>query len=45
LRVTQRRGDEGRRELASLYGRFTEGFATTDLVAAKQLLDELGTRS
>ena len=43
LRVTQGRGDEGRRELAWLYDRFTEGFGTTDLVAAKQLLDELGT--
>jgi predicted ATPase len=42
LRVTQGRGDEGRRELASLYERFTEGFGTSDLVAAKQLLDELG---
>jgi len=43
LRMTQGRGDEGRRELASLFDRFTEGFDTTDLVAAKQLLDELGT--
>ena len=42
LRVTQGRGDQGRRELASLYDRFTEGFDTADLVAAKQLLDELG---
>jgi predicted ATPase len=42
LRMTQGRGDEGRRELASLYDRFTEGFGTTDLVAAKQLLDDLG---
>jgi tetratricopeptide (TPR) repeat protein len=41
LRVTQERGDEGRRELAQLYERFTEGFGTTDLVATKQLLDEL----
>jgi predicted ATPase/DNA-binding winged helix-turn-helix (wHTH) protein len=43
LRVTQGRGDEGRRELVSLYNRFTEGFGTADLVAAKQLLGELGT--
>jgi hypothetical protein len=43
LRVTQGRGDEGRRELASPYDRFTEGFGTADLVAAKQLLGELGT--
>jgi predicted ATPase len=39
LRVTQGRGDEGRRELASIYDRFTEGFGTADLIAAKQLLD------
>jgi DNA-binding winged helix-turn-helix (wHTH) protein len=39
LRMTQGWGDEGRRELASLYDRFTEGFDTADLVAAKQLLD------
>jgi predicted ATPase len=39
LRVTQGRGDEGRRELTSVYGRFTEGFGTADLIAAKQLLD------
>ena len=43
LRVTQGQGNEGREELASLYDRFTEGFGTADLVAAKQLLDELGT--
>jgi predicted ATPase len=42
LRVTQGCGDEGRRELAALFDRFTEGFGTTDLVAAKQLLDDLG---
>jgi predicted ATPase len=43
LRVTQGRGDEGRRQLASLYDRFTEGFGTADLVTAKQFLHELGT--
>jgi predicted ATPase len=43
LRATQGRGGEGRRELASLYDRFTEGFGSSDLVAAKQLLDEPGT--
>jgi predicted ATPase len=42
FRMTQGRGDEGRRELALLYDRFTEGFDTADLIAAKQLLDELG---
>ena len=41
LRVTQARDDEGRQKLVSLYARFTEGFGTTDLVAAKQLLDDL----
>jgi predicted ATPase/DNA-binding winged helix-turn-helix (wHTH) protein len=39
LRVTQGRGDEGRRELALLYDRFTEGFNTADLIAAKHLLN------
>jgi hypothetical protein len=43
LTVTQGRGDEGRRELASIYDSFTEGFDTADLIAAKHLLDELGT--
>jgi predicted ATPase len=28
--------------LQPVYGRFTEGFDTADLIAAKQLLDELG---
>jgi tetratricopeptide (TPR) repeat protein len=41
LRLTQGRSDEGRQELASVYDRFAEGFDTADLVAAKQLLDEL----
>jgi predicted ATPase/DNA-binding winged helix-turn-helix (wHTH) protein len=43
LRATQGRGADGRRDLASLYDRFTEGFGTSDLVAAKQLLEELAT--
>jgi predicted ATPase len=29
--------------LQPVYNRFTEGFGTADLIAAKQLLDELGT--
>jgi predicted ATPase/DNA-binding winged helix-turn-helix (wHTH) protein len=29
--------------LQTIYDRFTEGFGTADLIAAKQLLDELGT--
>jgi predicted ATPase/DNA-binding winged helix-turn-helix (wHTH) protein len=41
FRATQGQGGEGRGELASLYDRFTEGFGTSDLVAAKLLLDEL----
>jgi predicted ATPase len=28
--------------LRSIYGRFTEGFGTADLIAAKRLLDDLG---
>jgi predicted ATPase len=42
LRMTQGRGGDGRQELASLYARFSEGFDTADLIAAKRLLDELG---
>jgi predicted ATPase len=38
---SQGRPGDGREQLASVYGRFTEGFATADLRAAKQLLDEL----
>jgi predicted ATPase len=33
---------EAERVLAPVYGRFTEGFATADLRAAKRLLEELG---
>lgn len=35
------RGDEARELLAQMYDRFTEGFATADLKAAKALLDDL----
>jgi predicted ATPase len=28
--------------LQPIYDRFTEGFSTADLIAAKQLLDDLG---
>jgi hypothetical protein len=31
--------------LRPIYDRFTEGFGTADLVAAKRLLDELGNRA
>jgi predicted ATPase len=34
--------DEARDLLAPIYDRFTEGFGTADLIAAKQLLGELG---
>jgi len=37
LRVAQGRGHEGRRELASLYNRFIEGFMTADLQAARTM--------
>ena len=35
------RGDHARAVLASVYGRFSEGFESADLVAAKSLLDDL----
>jgi len=38
LRSKQGRGDEGRRQLASVFTRFTEGLGTADLEAAKRLL-------
>ena len=41
LRVTQGRGEEGRQGLVSLYDRFTEGFGTADLQAAKRLIEAL----
>jgi predicted ATPase len=41
LRVSQGRHHEARAPLASVYDRFTEGFATTDLLAARTLLKEL----
>jgi len=37
----QGRIGEARDLLDTVYGRFTEGFATGDLKAAKRLLDEL----
>jgi len=36
------RPGDARAQLASVYGRFTEGFETADLRSAKQLLDDLG---
>jgi hypothetical protein len=41
LRVRQGRKEEGRQLLADIYGWFTEGLETRDLVAAKALLAEL----
>jgi predicted ATPase/DNA-binding winged helix-turn-helix (wHTH) protein len=41
LRVSQGRHDEARATLASVYGRFTEGFATADMRAARTLLEGL----
>jgi predicted ATPase/DNA-binding winged helix-turn-helix (wHTH) protein len=41
LRVSQGRRREARVTLASVYDRFTEGFATADLQAARTLLDGL----
>jgi predicted ATPase len=41
LRRGQARRKEARRLLVSVYDRFTEGFATTDLGAAKALIDDL----
>jgi predicted ATPase/DNA-binding winged helix-turn-helix (wHTH) protein len=39
-----RRSAEARDLLATVYGRFSEGFATADLTAARRLLDELAQR-
>ncbi|HTZ79092.1 MAG TPA: winged helix-turn-helix domain-containing protein [Stellaceae bacterium] len=41
LRRTQRRADEARDLLGGTYGRFSEGFETADLVAARTLLTAL----
>ena len=41
LRRKQGRQDEAHGALAAVYERFTEGFETSDLRAARQLLDEL----
>jgi predicted ATPase/DNA-binding winged helix-turn-helix (wHTH) protein len=45
LRMTQGRGGDGQQELVSLYDRFSEGFDTADLIAAKRLLEELDNRT
>jgi predicted ATPase len=41
LLASQGRRDEARAMLADIYGWFTEGFDTADLIDAKALLDEL----
>ncbi len=41
LRVSQRRHHEARAPLASVYDRFTEGFATADMQAARTMLESL----
>jgi predicted ATPase len=41
LRRKQDRHDEAHAALAAVFGRFTEGFETSDLRAARRLLDEL----
>jgi predicted ATPase len=41
LRVNQGHEDEAQRLVAQVYDRFTEGFATPDLRAAKAFLDGL----
>jgi predicted ATPase len=40
LQRRQGRTQEAHGLLASVYGRFTEGFETADLLTAKQFLDE-----
>jgi predicted ATPase/DNA-binding winged helix-turn-helix (wHTH) protein len=41
MRIKQDRHDEGKRILASVYDRFTEGFETADLLSARGLLAQL----
>jgi TOMM system kinase/cyclase fusion protein len=41
LRLRQGRRRDARRQLADIYGRFTEGFETADLIEAKALLEAL----
>jgi predicted ATPase len=38
---SQRRRSDARAHLASAYGRFTEGFQTADVKAAREFLSEL----
>jgi len=43
LRAAEKRHDEAKQILSAVYDRFTEGFGTADLRAAKAFLDELPT--
>jgi ATP/maltotriose-dependent transcriptional regulator MalT len=45
LLARQGRREEARRQLAEVYGWFTEGFDTRDLREAQRLLDTLGSRT
>ena len=40
MRIKQKREDEAKQILASVYDRFTEGFETTDLLSARDLLQQ-----
>jgi predicted ATPase len=44
LRLAQNRHDDAFAVLAPVYDRFTEGFESFDLKAARQLLDQLRSR-
>jgi len=41
MRTKEHRRDEGKRILASVYDRFTEGFGTADLLLAREMLEQL----
>ena len=43
LRITQGRDGEAKQILAPVYGRFTDGYETTDLRAARIMLDTFPT--
>ena len=45
LRMTQGRLDDARQALVQVYNRFTEGVETSDLRAARKMLDELSAHS
>ena len=43
--LRQGRRNRARTKLEEIYGRFTEGFGTLDLLKARELLDEIGEAS